>query len=54
MASLESFEVAYCQSGWYSDQVVPPEITHPFRPPGLLDQLVETMLETSYDMVHGE
>jgi len=39
------------ESGRYPDLVVPLEITHPFRPPGLLDQLVETMLQTSYDMV---
>jgi len=45
--SLEQLE----SGGWYPDIVVPLEITHPFRPDGLLDNLVEELVTNSYDTV---
>lgn len=39
------------QQGRFPDLVVPLEITHPFRPPGMLDDLVEKVLTKGYDSV---
>lgn len=45
--SLEQIE----DSGRYPDLVATMEITHPFRPPGMLDKLVEELLRGGYDSV---
>jgi len=37
--------------GWFPDLVLPIEITHPFRPPGLLDELITKLLREGHDTV---
>lgn len=37
--------------GRFPDLVVPLEVTHPFRPPGMLDDLVEKLLSNGHDTV---
>ena len=39
------------ENDYYPDVVVPLEITNPFRPAGLLDSLVEELLETGVDSI---
>lgn len=45
--SLEQLE----DDGRFPDLVVPLEITHPFRPPGMLDELVVQLLRNDHDSV---
>lgn len=37
--------------GYFPDLIVPLEITYPFRPEGLLDRLIENLLEQGFDTV---
>lgn len=39
------------EDGRYPDLVVPLEITHPFRPPHMLDELIETLVREGHDSV---
>lgn len=39
------------ERGRFPDLVVPLEITHPFRPPGLLDDLISTVVREGHDTV---
>jgi len=45
--ALEKLE----QDGWFPDLVMPLEVTHPFRPPGMLDELVTELISDGYDTV---
>jgi hypothetical protein len=45
--ALEKLE----QDGSFSDLVMPLEVTHPFRPPGMLDELVTKLIREGYDTV---
>lgn len=39
------------RDGRFPDLVMPLEVTHPFRPPGMLDELVAELLSEGYDTV---
>jgi len=45
--SLDKLE----SSGRYPDLVVTLDITHPFRPPGFLDNVIQELIENGYDTV---
>jgi glycosyltransferase involved in cell wall biosynthesis len=39
------------RDGWFPDLVMPLEVTHPFRPPGMLDELVRKLVTEAHDTV---
>lgn len=45
--SLEQVE----DQGRYPDVVVPLEITHPFRPSGMIDEMIEELLRTDFETI---
>jgi hypothetical protein len=37
--------------GWFPDLILPLEVTHPFRPPGMLDELIRKLVAEGHDTV---
>jgi len=51
---IEVFEYALDElerDGWFPDLVMPLEVTHPFRPPGMLDELIRKLVSKGHDTV---
>lgn len=51
---IEVFQYAIDElerKGRFPDLVMPLEVTHPFRPPGMLDEIVEELLTSGHDTV---